>query len=253
MEFHILDITKQIPSDIFSQLHETVDFENVTNGRIGNVLVNPDSKGVPIVRTTTSYHCPASVFQRVHTSIVKAIQRSATANILAEGILDFNNALIEVYDCTYTKMGFHSDQCLDIMDDSYIAVFSCYDSESAPTRTLVIKNKVTHETTNIPMTNGSVVLFSTVTNSRYLHKIILNTESKSASGRWLGLTFRLSKTWIKFNNNIAYKDGYPLSLATAEEKKEFYRLRSLENRTNGKFEYPDLKFSISPSDLLMPK
>ena len=42
-----------------------------------------------------------------------------------------------------------------------------------------------------------------------------------------------------------------LVLATSEEKKEFYKLRSEENKLIN-YEYPPINYTISPSDLINP-
>lgn len=77
------------------------------------------------------------------------------------------------------------------------------------------------------------MLFSIDTNNQHLHK---------SNTRWLGITFRLSKTYIKFLDNVPYVNG------TEEEKKKFYKLRSLENKTVG-YKYPEITYTISGTDL----
>jgi hypothetical protein len=62
------------------------------------------------------------------------------------------------------------------------------------------------------------------TNRNYLHKIILDG---TGDNRWLGITFRKSKTFIDLSHGTP--DGTDLTLATGEQRNEFYKLRSLEN------------------------
>jgi hypothetical protein len=69
--------------------------------------------------------------------------------------------------------------------------------------------------------------------------------------KWLGITFRLSKTYIEFVNEISYfyKTDKKLKLANEEETKEFYKMRQTENKSIN-FEYPEINYTISESDLL---
>jgi hypothetical protein len=65
--------------------------------------------------------------------------------------------------------------------------------------------------------------------------------------------FISSKTFIKFINEIAYFNNtyIILKLASKEESKEFYKCRSLENKS---IEYKwsdDIFYTINPSDLLI--
>lgn len=43
-----------------------------------------------------------------------------------------------------------------------------------------------------------------------------------------------------------------LKLGTEEEKKEFYKLRSEENKSLN-YEYPQINYTTSPSDLINPE
>jgi len=165
---------------------------------------------------------------------------------------EFNNAMIEIYDSTYRKMGSHSDQALDLADDSYIAIYSCYeDPATTNLRKLIVQQKgddIDKQSKILSMHHDSVIFFSTSTNSQHLHKIVLDTED---SNRWLGITFRLSKTFIKWIDGVPTltHSGIPLTLANKEESKRFYKFRSEENR-EVQFNYPELNYTVSPSDLL---
>jgi hypothetical protein len=174
-------------------------------------------------------------------------------------VLDFNNALIEVYDCNYATMKYHSDQDLDLENESYIGLFTCYENPSELTekniRKLKIKDKVTNEEFDISLTHNSIVLFSVLTNKKFLHKIILESipsiKKLESDNRWLGITFRKSKTFIQFKNNQPhFSNGDLLVLANEDQKKEFYKLRGEEN-FNMNFVYPKLSYTLSIGDTLL--
>jgi len=232
--------------NIFGVLSRATKFEDIARGRKGAVLVDCEKDLVPVVRTTTRYEKPAQKFLGVHQDIVDKIKTVSKIDNLR-----FNNALIELYDTKYCTMGYHSDQAQDLDQKSYICVFSCYDtSKPRDVRTLRIQDKVTEKETDILMEHNSIVLWSLSVNSKYLHKIIL--EENSRRDTWLGITFRLSKTLIQFIDRIPY--FYPtkikLRLADKYEEKEFYRYRSKENKSL-KYVYPELDYSISKSDLML--
>lgn len=259
----------------FQDCIKDVVFEDIAVGRKGSVLVKVTDDEIPIVRTTSVYKNPVQEFSIVHTVILKKIKEIIPDSDY-DCDCDFNNALIEIYDSNYTSMGFHSDQALDLKDESYICIYSCYENGTDTTglRKLITKKKTGSETeaevkqTEIPLKHSSVVIFSTDTNKNYLHKIILdcnhnhnhnhNLEQSVEDNRWLGITFRCSKTFVKFIDRIPYvKTGYcegcekyvELKHCTSQEKKEYYKYRSLENK-NIEYKYPFISYSISPSDLL---
>lgn len=158
--------------------------------------------------------------------------------------LKFNNAMIEIYDETYTKMKFHTDQSLDLLENSYICLFSCYKYSDSNIRKLIIKNKNQLTTDTIDLHNNSFVIFSTETNKQFLHKIIGNTKE------WLGITFRCSKTFI--DKNLCFKNNKPIRIANELEIKEMYKYKSLENKTID-FNYPEIDYTLSSSDLIFIK
>lgn len=229
----------------FNDLFHQTDFEDITVGRKGAVLTDVKNDIIPILRTTTKYIKPAQKFKQIHYDIMKKIrEKSNVKNIW------FNNALIEMYDKRYVTMGFHTDQALDLAEDSYIAIYSCYENPLTTNyRKLIIKNKLTNELSEIDMEQNSVILFNSQTNQKYLHKIIL--ENVNDNNRWVGITFRLSKTFIQHVDNIPYfhKTDKVLRLASDEEIKNFYRLRGEENKSSG-FKYPEINYTISGSDML---
>jgi hypothetical protein len=231
----------------FAELFASVQFEAVGKGRLGAVLVKVDEAGaVPLVRTTTRYGTPAHRFRAVHERLAQRIQESAA---LAVG---FNNALIESYTNAYTKMGAHSDQATDLADGSFIAVFSCYEHpEVQPPRTLVVEPKESEgDPVEIPLTHNGVVVFSVDTNRRFRHRIVLHRPA--GENRWLGVTFRTSKTLVRFRDGHPYlPDGARLTLADEDQRREFFQLRRREN-TEVDFAYPPLAYTVSESDLLPP-
>ncbi len=235
-----------IDIDMFAALSNITQFENIIKGKQGAVLVDLDTPNmIPLVRTTSSYLTPAQEYQDIHYNIIDAIKEESKMENL-----QFNNALIEIYDDRYSKMGFHSDQALDLKTDSYIAIYSCYKNKPLHPRKVIIKNKETKETSEITMDRNSVILFSLSTNSRHLHKIILDNEmDDDMDNEWLGITFRMSKTFIYHENNIPYfySRRCILTVANEEERRMFYKLRGKENRKI-EFEYPQLNFTISASD-----
>ena len=252
-------ITLPIKNNLFDSLSKSVSFIATGKGRLGNNLVCVDDKGIPIVRTTTNYKEPACQFSSTHHNLVKQIVNTVeSSNVKVEDPLHFNNALIEMYSKSYKKMKYHSDQALDLKEGSYIALFSCYkNSGEQNIRTLKIKNKKTEEESEIKLTHNSVILFSTATNAKFSHKIILEESSSKEESqencKWLGITFRTSKTYIQFKNNIPYfLDGSIVELANETQEKEFFKLRGEENK-GVNFLYPKLNYTLSMADTLEPK
>ena len=201
---------------------------------------------IPLVRTTTSYNLPNQTFLPIHDDIINNIK-----HISAIDNLEFNNALIEIYSSKYCTMGFHSDQALDLNQNSFICIFSCYnDPLTTNLRKLIIKDKISKQSYDIVLDHNSIVIFSVDTNSKYLHKIILEDNSSSDIS-WLGVTFRQSKTFITFINELPYffSTNKILTLANEKQRKEFYKLRSQENSSIN-FMYPEINYTLSESDLL---
>ena len=158
-------------------------------------------------------------------------------------------------------MKYHSDQSLDLKSDSCIALFSCYENPETLTeqhiRKLKVRDKETLKEFEISLTHNSVVLFSLSTNKIYQHKIVLEQakglKPDDSDNRWLGMTFRQSETFIQF------KDGQPclangevLTLANDDQAREFYSLRSKENKGMN-FIYPELDYTLSPADIMIPE
>jgi len=244
-------------SNTFDALQTSINFEDIVRGRKGAILVDADKDGpsssglTPLVRSTTPYTRPAQRFRQTHYDLMdRIIQRSKLD-------MRFDNAMIEKYDQSYRNMGYHTDQSLDLANDSYICLFSCYENgsnDSNDVRKLLIKNKTTLVCTEIQLFNNTAVLFSTATNTEHVHKIVL--ESDRSKNRWLGITFRLSKTFVRFVDEVPYFYDAKhnsctkiLRLASADERKEFMTHKGKENTQIG-YAYPEIDYTISPGDLI---
>lgn len=250
--------TIPLKANCFDSLSKEITLESLGKGRLGNHIVKQATNGVPLVRTTSKFTIPPYYFSENHLHILEKINQT----LISEGKPEakFNCGLIEIYDENYTKMGYHSDQNLDLEQDSYIGLFSCYKNPEtltdASTRVLRIKDKSTEQEFDIKLTHNTLVLFSVEMNAKYAHKIILenpNREAlKLADNKWLGITFRTSKTLVKFKNNTSYfEDGAVMELANETQEKEFYKQRGEENRSLN-FTYPSLKYTLSKADLMLP-
>jgi hypothetical protein len=245
--------------NLFEELLASVRFEDVGKGRQGAVLIKIDETcTIPIVRTTTRYSVPAQCFQSVHEQLAQQIQTIASLSV------GFNNASIENYTNAYTTMGSHSDQALDLADESFIAIFSCYKHPELanPPRKLLVELKESgrdspkgtlRDRIEIPLTHNSVVLFDLDTNRRLKHKIVLDTSTQTPENQWLGITFRTSKTFVRFRDEYPYfLDDARLTLANDEQRREFYNLRRRENNEMD-FTYPRIAYTISESDMMPPE
>lgn len=245
----ILAYTLPAEEDFFAELSASARLEDVGKGRQGAVLARIDeSGGVPLVRTTTAYGSPTQRFRAVHERLARRIQERAALSG------DFNNALIETYTNSYTKMGAHSDQALDLADRSFIAVFSCYrHPEASPPRKLIFESKEdSGERCEIPLVHNGFVAFSVESNRRLKHRIVLENPAERADNQWLGVTFRTSKTLLRFRDgHVHLPHGAPLTSADEEQRREFFGLRRRENNETD-FTYPLLTYTVSESDLMPP-
>lgn len=226
----------------FEELLASVVFDDVAKGRRGTVLVKVDAGGIPIVRTTTPYRAPAQPFRDIHDRLAQQIRGNASCT--------FNNALVEHYTNVYATMKRHSDQALDLADESSIAVYSCYRDPRRPSRRLIVKSKESDTIFEILLAHGSVVAFSLDTNRRFTHTIALCANAPD--NEWLGITFRTSKTFVRFvDGHPQLSNGERLTLANDEQRREFFQLRRRENDETG-FKYPSISYTISESDLRLP-
>jgi len=241
-EFRSLRLLAAAPP--FDELLASVRFDEVTKGRRGAVLVGADASGVPIVRTTTSYRAPAQLFGPIHERLARQISESGSLSP------PFNNALVEHYTNAYATMKRHSDQAQDLADGSWIAVYSCYRAPERPSRRLLVQPKEPGAGFEVPLDHGSVVLFSLDTNRRFTHAISL--RAPAPDNEWLGITFRTSKTLLRFvDGHPTLPSGAPLTLASEDERRELFQMRRRENQETH-FLYPSLSYTLSESDLLPP-
>lgn len=249
-----LDFNQEL--DIFNELCNSIKFEHIAKGRIGAncfVSIDNDCNYIPLVRTTTIYSNPIQKFTSPFITLINQI-KSQVYKLYNINVGELNNGLVEIYTHEYKTMGFHSDQSLDLESDSWICIFSTYsnpESFKSSLRKLVVQSKLTNQQTEYNLTHNSVIIFDTNTNNTHLHKIILsNSNNEENSNKWFGITFRTSKIFIKFIESKPYilDNMDELILATPEEKKEFYKLKSQENKSIG-FRYPYINYTISPSDL----
>lgn len=235
--------------NLFAELSASTRLEDLGKGRRGGVIARVDETGgVPLVRTTTRYGSPAQRFREVHERLARRVRERADLPV------GFNNALVESYTHAYKTMGAHSDQALDLADDSFIAVFSCYrDPGAGPSRKLVFETKEPGgEKFEIPLAHHGVVAFSVATNRRLKHRIVWDAPAGADDNPWCGVTFRTSKTVVRFRDGHAYLPrGDRLAPADEEQRSEFYRLRRRENGETD-FCYPPLTYTVSESDLMPP-
>ncbi|MFB6634088.1 alpha-ketoglutarate-dependent dioxygenase AlkB [Streptomyces sp. NPDC056362] len=245
----VLSYALPAEENLFAELSGSVRWEDVGKGRRGTTLTRVDETGgVPLVRTTTRYGGPAHRFRPVHARLAARIEEAAG---LKTG---FNHALVERYTNACTTMGMHSDQALDLSEESFIAVFSCYEHpEESPPRKLVLASKEPGaETFEVPLAHHGVVVFSVASNRMLRHKIVLDAPATRADNTWLGVTFRTSKTLVRHRDGHAYlPGGERLVVADEEQSRAFYRLRRRENHETD-FHYPPLTCTVSESDLLPP-
>jgi hypothetical protein len=217
-------------------------FEDVAKGRQCAII----NKSNALIRTTTNYKNPAQEFKNLHTYIDQVIrERLGKSNQVV------NNAMIEIYEPSYRKMGFHTDQAQDLDSNSWIYVYSCYENgnvDRSEHRSFIIQDKLTSKEWIIPMENNSVIAFSTDTNHKFRHKIAFGPEDmyNSTDKRWLGITFRTSKTNVVFNEYGIPKN---LRIATEEERQAIYKMKSDENNLVD-HEWTKLEYTLSSSDLM---
>ena len=248
-EFRVYRMPFPAERDMFEELQSGIKFEQFGSGRwVGIVVQQNADGGVPIVRTSTKYTTPAQRCTPAHLELAREIESMASLKY------ELNNAMVERYNDTYTSMGFHSDQAQDLLPGSDIAVYSCYKSseeESMCARKLVVEAKDGSSTSEVPLRHNHVVVFSLDTNRRFRHKIVLDGEGKKGN-EWLGVTIRTSNRHVQYRDGEGYwESGDKVRLASDEEKKEFYKLRGMENKQCD-FHYPLMTYSISPSDGMAP-
>lgn len=230
-------------TSLFIRLTDQVVFEDFSDTRKGAILVAKENEQIPIVRTTTAYKNSLQEFTPAYRDLMSKIQKTFIPSN-ESSVSAFNNAMVEIYEPSYTKMKFHSDQALDLAPDSHICIFSCYEDENEPNpRRLITKNKESGDVTEIPMLHDSCIIFSTSTNQRFLHKIV--GGSTASTSRWLGITLRVSKTFVyeKDNESHFVHNNSRLTIANETERKQFFEHKALENKKI-QYEYPEISYKI---------
>jgi len=269
IEFNPKDITgimfDQFKLDVrnsFNHFSKGVKLENITKGRKGAVLTHGYKEVHSVIRTTTPYKNPPQMIPKSYYAPLIEIHNFIRDQMGYANAKMFNNAMVEVYDPRYRTMGYHTDQMLDLEPNSFICIFSCYEFNSnskTDWRKLIIKDKDSQEEFEIDLEHNSCVVFHTATNKHMNHKIIL--DSNLALYRWLGITLRVSQSYILSLGSEKYlcknpfntygKPSIVLTMATDEQKKQYYKLKGKENREKN-FEWPEISYTISPSDLMKP-
>lgn len=266
-------------AEVWHFLQRSVDWvmeKNGKGGRWGAILVDPqisvnlrDNKKddsfqfkIPLVRSTTPFKNASTPFFQIHYDLISKI-KATFPELDDDGGLEFNNALFEIYDETYKNMSLHTDMSLDLADNSYIALVSFYEDggrdHANASRILKVYNPCLDTEEDIVLEHNSIILFSTETNRTHLHKIMMDPKFRG-TGKWMGVTFRLSKTFLLFKDQRPFfwgSDNKELKMADTQQKKEFYLLRKQENlevASQKFFRYPDTVevTTISPGDLLEP-
>jgi hypothetical protein len=165
MKFHQL-----FPSDyeMFETLIKSVTFETFPNGRQSTILVKTLNGLIPLVRSTTNYSHPYQTFSPYHSELANEIA-SFIANNQNVSPISFNNTMIELYANQYKSMKYHTDQSLDLENESWICLFSCYSDPTSKftKRILRIKNKISGVEKDITLENNSIVFFNTETNNNH--------------------------------------------------------------------------------------
>eukprot|EP01126_Amoeba_proteus_P014935 TRINITY_DN1662_c0_g2_i2.p1 TRINITY_DN1662_c0_g2~~TRINITY_DN1662_c0_g2_i2.p1 ORF type:complete len:236 (+),score=30.73 TRINITY_DN1662_c0_g2_i2:137-844(+) len=220
---------------------------NLWKGRLVGIAVLPDeNKRIPIVRTTTIFNQPPAIFPPLYLALIDEINRNLQFRYFP------NNCMVERY-TQYRTMKYHSDQALDLIDSSFICLFSCYNNPNTTKfRVLRVCNKVTKKESDVVLFHNSCVMFSTRTNSQFVHKIILpNTVQNTDDSEWLGITMRCSKTYISHDSDGTprFFNGEILKLATVEERQVFYTHKANENKMCDN-NVTQVNYTISPSDLM---
>jgi len=120
-------------------------------GRSSSRSTRAASRSSALPLRTTPYRAPAQPFRDIHDRLAQQIRGDASCA--------FNNALVEHYTNVYATMKRHSDQALDLADESSIAVYSCYRDPRRPSRRLIVKSKQSDAIFEILLAHGSVVAF----------------------------------------------------------------------------------------------
>jgi hypothetical protein len=147
----------------------------------------------------------------------------------------------------------HQDQSQDLSNKSIICLYSCYnDQNTTNVRTLRVQNTTTKEVQDVPLAHLSLTMFSTDFNNEHTHQIILETDKLCSNTLWLGITFRLSKTWLEMTDAgvVLSASKKLLRIANKDEKRLLYLQKAKQNKQGTP--YPDFDFTLSFSDVVPP-
>ena len=232
--------------NLFAELSDSCSFERVGSRQVA-MLAEKTDQGIPLVRSTLKMQQPTQYFRAAHVNLISAIKKLFNE---IEG-LEFNNAMVELYTNSYRDMKYHTDQSQDLKQNSYICLVSCYNNKHENLRELKIKPKNGGLVSTVVLNNNSVVIFDTKDNYLNSHKICLPSPDIFDTC-WLGITFRCSKTFIKFEQSIPrmLPDGEVLRLATRSEEIDTFRIKARENLVALEIDYPENNFTLSSGDLI---
>lgn len=257
---------EDLPLTIFEELSACTQLEAVGRGRFAAKIFNSDDNKIPLVRTTSSYEQPSQRMTPLHLRIIDQINKQL--NVSPPLVL--NNALVEIYRGTYDTMKFHSDQALDLQEDSSIVIFTCTNNpESKTPPRLHVRDKAhpvgpiikigwghsyvdnLFEEKVFPFNHCAAIVFSTQTNASHIHTIY---QKCTENEQWLYITFRTARTFIEFKEHIPYFVNCWLApdrlhLADKSERQQFYQNKSNENnRTAFNPASVKIKFTVSKGD-----
>lgn len=247
--------------DAFDRLTKATRFETLYTGRSGGIVtdsyVEDDVECVPLVRSTTPYTFGPQRFSPVHTELVNRVMECRQPQTR------FNNIMVEQYTGSYTKMGPHTDQMLDLLPDSCIAIFSCYKTppSTRDIRRLNIIDKTSGKTMSLCMPDQSVIILSTAFNVCHRHCITLPSSTWYSQNTWLGATMRCAKTLLTFSANMPdaspyfYKTEHKLQYVLDDDPQcdELFELRRFENATCESPYTRPLYYTMSPGDMIKPQ
>ena len=67
-------------TNLFPELLSITEFEDITKGRKGAILVDNRKDLIPLVRTTTKYIKPVQKFKQIHYNIMEKIRKKTNLN-----------------------------------------------------------------------------------------------------------------------------------------------------------------------------
>ncbi len=203
---------------------------------VSKIIVQTRNNFVPLVRMTNTFLKQSTLFEPEHVKLAQIIRDKIGSTFRGLNIM-FNNALVERINKNH-HMNWHSDQALDLDEESVICVYTFYENSNARKRFLFVKDKQTNAVEEIPLEHNSIVAFSVETNSKFLHKIDvragdetdehlagkdsdaqknvpgIKNDNDNDNNKWFGITFRVAKTftWFDKTNNstrlFTYGDGF---------------------------------------------